>query len=200
MTGPTTTQGLILKDVTLIHGDGEEMVRALDAVDLTVWPGELVAVVGPSGSGKSSLLAVAGALTAPTRGQVFVAGVDLAELNRRQLTRLRRDHIGFVFQSANLIPALTALDQVRLPLTFAKTGRQRDPARLLDEVGRPTEPASAPTSCRVGRGNASGSPGPWSPIPNCFWSTSQPHRWTASAARRSSACSPGRHTPTASRR
>ena len=135
MTAPTPTSGLILQDVTLIHGDGEEMVRALDAVNLTVWPGELVAVVGPSGSGKSSLLAVAGALTAPTRGQVSVAGVDLAELNRRQLTRLRRDHIGFVFQSANLIPALTALDQVRLPLTFARTGQQRDHARLLDEVG-----------------------------------------------------------------
>lgn len=135
MTEPTPPRGLILEDVTLIHGDGEETVRALDAVNLTVQPGELVAVVGPSGSGKSSLLAVAGALTAPTEGQVFVAGIDLAELNRRQLTRLRREHIGFVFQSANLIPALTALDQVRLPLTFAKTGQRRDPARLLDEVG-----------------------------------------------------------------
>ena len=135
MTEATPAAGLVLEDVTLVHGDGDEMVRALDAVDLTVRPGELVAVVGPSGSGKSSLLAVAGALTAPTQGRVSVAGVDLAGLNRRQLTALRREQIGFVFQSANLIPALTALDQVRLPLTFAKAGRQRDPARLLDEVG-----------------------------------------------------------------
>ena len=135
MTDQTPTSGLILEDVTLVHGDGEEDVRALDAVSLTVEPGELVAVVGPSGSGKSSLLAVAGALTAPTSGRVSVAGVDLAALDRRRLTRLRRDHIGFVFQSANLIPALTALDQVRLPLTFADTGRPRDPASLLDEVG-----------------------------------------------------------------
>ncbi|GGM94176.1 ABC transporter ATP-binding protein [Terrabacter tumescens] len=135
MTDQTSTSGLILEDVTLVHGDGEEDVRALDAISLTVEPGELVAVVGPSGSGKSSLLAVAGALTAPTSGRVSVAGVDLAALDRRRLTRLRRDHIGFVFQSANLIPALTALDQVRLPLTFADTGRPRDPASLLDEVG-----------------------------------------------------------------
>ena len=135
MTDQTPTSGLILEDVTLVHGDGEEDVRALDAVSLTVEPGELVAVVGPSGSGKSSLLAVAGALTAPTSGRVSVAGIDLAALDRRRLTRLRRDHIGFVFQSANLIPALTALDQVRLPLTFADTGRPRDPASLLDEVG-----------------------------------------------------------------
>lgn len=135
MNAPTPDPALALHGVTLIHGDGEEMVRALDDVDLTVHPGELVAVVGPSGSGKSSLLAVAGALTAPTQGRVDVAGVDLSELNRRELTRLRREQIGFVFQSANLIPALTAIDQVRLPLTFTRTERHRDAARLLDEVG-----------------------------------------------------------------
>ena len=135
MTEPTPTPGLVLEGVTLIHGDGEETVTALDDVHLTVRPGELVAVIGPSGSGMSSLLAVAGALTPPTRGHVHVAGIDLATLNRRQLTRLRRDHIGFVFQSANLIPALTALDQLRLPLTFATTANPRDPAGLLEEVG-----------------------------------------------------------------
>jgi putative ABC transport system ATP-binding protein len=135
MTEQATTSGLVLENVTLVHGDGEENVRALDAVSLTVSPGELVAVVGPSGSGKSSLLAVAGALTPPSSGRVSVAGIELTTLNRRQLTRLRRDHIGFVFQSANLIPALTASDQLRLPLTFAKTGEQRDPLPLLDEVG-----------------------------------------------------------------
>jgi putative ABC transport system ATP-binding protein len=135
MTEQNTTPGLVLEDVTLVHGDGEDTVRALDAVNLTVSPGELVAVVGPSGSGKSSLLAVAGALTPPSSGRVSVAGVDLTTLNRRRLTALRRDHIGFVFQSANLIPALTALDQVRLPVTFIKAGQDRDPRLLLDEVG-----------------------------------------------------------------
>lgn len=135
MTAPPSTPGLVLDGVTLVHGDGEETVTALDDVHLTVQPGEFVAVIGPSGSGKSSLLAVAGALTPPTSGRVTVAGIDLATLSRRQLTRLRRDHIGFLFQSANLIPALTALDQLRLPLTFAKTGKPRDPTSLLEEVG-----------------------------------------------------------------
>ena len=136
MTGPpAAAPGLVLEGVTLVHDDGDETVRALDDVHLSVQPGQLVAVIGPSGSGKSSLLAVAGALTPPTSGHVRIAGVDLAELNRRQLTRLRRDHIGFVFQAANLIPALTAVDQLRLPLTFARTEEVRDPAGLLEEVG-----------------------------------------------------------------
>ena len=131
----TITPGLVLDAVSLLLGDGEEAVTALDEVHLTVQPGELVAVVGPSGSGKSSLLAVAGALTQPTRGRVTVGGIELAGLSRRRLTRLRRDHIGFVFQSGNLISALTALDQLRLPLTFGKSGKPRDPAVLLEEVG-----------------------------------------------------------------
>lgn len=126
---------LVLEAVTLVHGDGDEVVTALDKVDLTVEPGELVAVVGPSGSGKSSLLAVAGALVPPTSGRVRIGGVELAGLSPRQLTRLRRDHIGFVFQSGNLVPALTAMDQLRLPLTFGKAGEPRDPATLLREVG-----------------------------------------------------------------
>jgi putative ABC transport system ATP-binding protein len=131
----TTTPGLVLEAVSLVLGDGEEAVTALDEVHLTVQPGEFVAIVGPSGSGKSSLLAVAGALVRPSRGRVSVGGIELAGLSRRELTRLRRDHIGFVFQSGNLIPALTALDQLRLPLTFGKSGSLRDPAMLLDEVG-----------------------------------------------------------------
>lgn len=131
----TTAPGLVLDAVSLLHVDGEETVTALDDVNLTVQASELVAVVGPSGSGKSSLLAVAGALTPPTRGSVHVGGIELGGLTRRQLTRLRRDHIGFVFQSGNLIPALTALDQLRLPLTFGKRGKVRDPAMLLEEVG-----------------------------------------------------------------
>ncbi|TIC87419.1 ABC transporter ATP-binding protein [Nocardioides sp. GY 10113] len=126
---------LSLADVTLLHGDGEETVTALDHVDLDVAAGELVAVVGPSGSGKSSLLAVAGALTTPTSGRVRIGGEDLTTAGRRQLTALRRQRIGYVFQSGNLVPALTAVDQVRLPLTFGKVAEPRDPLALLAEVG-----------------------------------------------------------------
>lgn len=129
--------GLSLAGVTLELGDGDETVLALDAVDLDVAPGEFVAIVGPSGSGKSSLLAVAGALVRPTRGVVHVAGRELGPLSARERARVRRESIGFVFQSGNLLPALTAADQLRLPLRFnrAARGAARDPRALLAEVG-----------------------------------------------------------------
>jgi putative ABC transport system ATP-binding protein len=132
------TAALELRDVTLLHGDGDETVIALDQVGLTVEPGRLVAVVGPSGAGKSSLLAVAGGLTKPTSGSVRIGDEDLVAASRRELTAVRRTRIGFVFQSGNLVPALTALDQVRLPLTFGKRRgdrEPRDPVGLLREVG-----------------------------------------------------------------
>lgn len=126
---------LELIDVTLTLGDGDETVVALDEVSLQVRPGQLAAIVGPSGSGKSSLLAVAGALTTPTAGRVLVDGVDLVGTTPRRRTRIRRDQIGFVFQSGNLIPALSAIEQLRLPTTFGGHGRFRDPGELLDAVG-----------------------------------------------------------------
>ncbi len=129
------TAVLSLTGVTLLYGDGAETVTALDRVDLQVRRGELVAVVGPSGSGKSSLLAVAGALTAPTAGSVHVGDAALAGLSARQTGALRRERIGFVFQSANLVPALSSLDQVRLPLTFGRVTDPRDPHELLAAVG-----------------------------------------------------------------
>ena len=129
------TDVLTLSEVTLVHTDGEEAVTALDHVDLTVRAGELVAVVGPSGSGKSSLLAVAGALTAPTSGTVRLDDIDLSTANPRKLDAIRREYIGFVFQSSNLVPSLTSVDQLRLPLTFGRFSDPRDPRELLDEVG-----------------------------------------------------------------
>ena len=126
---------LSMTSVTLLHGDGEETVRALDSVDLEVVAGELVAVVGPSGAGKSSLLAVGGALIPPTSGSVRLGGLDLQGLGSRRLAALRRERIGFVFQGSNLVPALNALAQVPLPLTIRRTSHPRDPRALLAEVG-----------------------------------------------------------------
>lgn len=130
-----TRTGLALSDVTLTFGDGDGKVAALDSVDLEVRNGELIAIVGPSGAGKSSLLAVAGGLTRPTSGTVVVDGVDLTTLKPRALAAFRRDHIGFVFQSGNLVPALTAVDQLRLVERI--TGRKAAvPAEeLLASVG-----------------------------------------------------------------
>ena len=133
-----TGSGLVMTDVLLHHGDGPELVRALDGVSLSVGPGELAAIVGPSGAGKSSLLAVAGGLIRPTAGTVTIAGQDMTVRSQRVRAALRREHVGFVFQSGNLIPALTARDQLRLPLRFAPRGRRRpdrDPRQLLAEVG-----------------------------------------------------------------
>ena len=125
---------LEIVDATLELGDGDSRVRALDAVSLTVMPGEFVAIVGPSGSGKSSLLATAGALTRPDSGVVRVHGTDLATLSRRATTRFRLTNIGFVFQSGNLLPSLTSTDQLRLMGRLA--GRRKvDTAALLESVG-----------------------------------------------------------------
>ena len=129
-----TAPALKITDATLELGDGDSRVRALDEVSLTVQSGELVAIVGPSGSGKSSLLAVAGALSQPDSGTVLVHGTDLATLSRRATTRFRLDTIGFVFQSGNLLPALTAADQLRLVGRLAGN-RHVDTGALLESVG-----------------------------------------------------------------
>lgn len=130
--------GLELSEVTLLHDDGESTVRALDDVTLNVRPGEFVAVVGPSGAGKSSLLAVAGGLIRPSAGQVRVGNADLMTASARDRATVRRTQIGFVFQSGNLLPALSAIDQLRLPLTFGRVAESRDPMEMLDEVGMAT--------------------------------------------------------------
>lgn len=107
---------LELRQVSRVHGKGATAVHALRGVDLTVSAGELVAVMGPSGSGKSTLLNVAGALDAATTGAVLMEGVDLAFLHPKELAAVRRRHAGFVFQDLNLIPTLTAAENVALPL------------------------------------------------------------------------------------
>jgi len=132
----TTRTGVRLAGVTLRLGDGDDTITVLDAVSLTVAPGELVAVVGPSGAGKSSLLAVAGGLTVPDEGSVTIDGNDLAAMKPAARTAYRREHIGFVFQDGNLIPALTAIDQLRLIHQLNRRhARVRDAEELLAEVG-----------------------------------------------------------------
>jgi putative ABC transport system ATP-binding protein len=107
---------LEMTGVTRIHGSGSTAVTAVDQVDLSVRAGELVAVMGRSGSGKSTLLNLAGGLDAPSRGRVAVEGVDLSRLSQSDLAAIRRRHVGYVFQHGNLLPTLTAVENVALPL------------------------------------------------------------------------------------
>jgi putative ABC transport system ATP-binding protein len=106
---------LELRDVTRVHGKGPSTVQALTGVSLSVCAGELLAVMGPSGSGKSTLLQLAGGLDEPTTGTVLVTGTDLASLGKSGRAALRRRQVGYVFQDFNLIPALTAAENVALP-------------------------------------------------------------------------------------
>jgi putative ABC transport system ATP-binding protein len=110
------TTALELLQVSKVYGFGPNEVHALSRVDLSVERGELVAVMGPSGSGKSTLLTIAGSLDEPTSGQVLVDGIDLATVSSSDRAKMRRRSIGYVFQDFNLLPGLTAIENVTLPL------------------------------------------------------------------------------------
>jgi len=119
------TNMLEVRDVHRVHGKGETAVHALRGVSLTVAAGELIAVMGPSGSGKSTLLNLAGGLDRPTQGEIAVDGTVLGGCSRRQLAALRRRRVGYVFQDLNLLPSLTAAENVALPLELdGKSVRQ----------------------------------------------------------------------------
>jgi putative ABC transport system ATP-binding protein len=124
------------RDVSRRHGSGDAAVDALRGVSLALHAGEFVAVMGPSGSGKSTLMHIMAGLDKPTSGSASIGGVALEGLRERELTKLRRDRVGFVFQAYNLLPTLSAAENVALPLRLA--GRDVDGdwiAELLDTVG-----------------------------------------------------------------
>jgi putative ABC transport system ATP-binding protein len=127
---------VVANELTRRYGEGEAAVDALRGVSLEVRQGELVAVMGPSGSGKSTLMHLLAALDKPTSGTVTIAGQDVGSLSDSDVTKLRRRNIGFVFQFFNLLPMLSAEENIRLPLSIA--GEKADPAffeNLLERVG-----------------------------------------------------------------
>lgn len=120
------------------YGSGDTSVAALRGVDLTVMPGEYLAIMGASGSGKSTLLNLLGCLDMPTTGRYMIDGISVAELTERQLSVLRNRRLGFVFQSFNLVPRTSTLSNVELPLVYAGVGRRQRRERAmaaLDMVG-----------------------------------------------------------------
>jgi len=129
---------LELSKLYKIYGSGETEVRALDGVDLRIHDGQFVAVMGPSGSGKSTAMNVIGCLDVPTQGSYSFRGVDVSSLDRDQRALLRRHYIGFVFQGFNLLPRLSALENVELPLIYRGTSpseRRRAADMALANVG-----------------------------------------------------------------
>nr|WP_097677986.1 ABC transporter ATP-binding protein [Bacillus mediterraneensis] len=113
---------LELENISKVYGDGDSSIKVLDSVSLKVATGELVAIVGPSGSGKSTFLSIAGALLSPTEGRIIIADKEINKLSEKKLNKVRMENIGFIFQSANLIPYLTVKEQLLLISKLA--GRQ----------------------------------------------------------------------------
>ena len=147
---------------------GRTTVPALRGVSLAVERGEFITVAGPSGSGKSTLLNLIGCLDHPTSGRVLIDDEDVATLGDDALSDLRAEKIGFIFQTFNLIPVLSALENVEFPLLVQPQGgkggrraRATGPERRLRRWVSPTSPATGPTSCPAGSASASPSRAPW---------------------------------------
>ncbi len=132
------TKVLELKQISKVYGEGEIAVHALRAVDFTVTEGEYIAIMGPSGSGKSTLMNIIGCLDTPTDGQYFIDSKEVSKLNDDQLAVIRNQSIGFIFQGYNLLPNLTALENVELPLSYrgvSRNERHQLALAALERVG-----------------------------------------------------------------
>jgi putative ABC transport system ATP-binding protein len=128
---PSEEKIVVLREVTKVYQQGDIQVTALDRVSLEIASGEFLVLMGPSGSGKSTLLHLIAGIDRPTHGQVEVQGVDISKLNESQLADWRNHSVGFVFQSFNLVPVLTALENVELPLLLTRLGRKERRRRVF---------------------------------------------------------------------
>lgn len=132
-------QQINLQSITRSYGEGEALVRAVDSLDLQIGQGEFVALAGPSGSGKTTLLNLVGSIDTPTSGQILFEGTDLGTLPERRRTEFRNHRVGFVFQDFNLIPVLTAAENIELSLQLKggmnRAARRQAVQEMLDRVG-----------------------------------------------------------------
>ncbi len=150
----TREPAIQVKNLYKIFRVGNEKVRALNGVDLTIYKGEFCAIVGTSGSGKSTMLNMLAGLEKPTKGEVIVAGEHLEKMNENQLVKFRREHVGFIFQSFNLLGTMNAIENVALPLTFRgvdKKIREAKAVEMLKLVGLPKHMKHRPNEMSGGQ-------------------------------------------------
>ena len=147
------------RDLHRRYGEGDAAVDALDGVTVAFERGRFSAIMGPSGSGKSTLMHILAGLDRPTSGSVEIDGVDITSLDDGDLTKLRRDKLGFIFQFFNLIPVLTAEENIVLPLSIAGTQARRGVARAAHPDGRAGRPPNAPAGRALGRAATAGGRG-----------------------------------------
>lgn len=150
----TREPAIQVKNLYKIFRVGNEKVRALNGVDLTIYKGEFCAIVGTSGSGKSTMLNMLAGLEKPTKGEVIVAGEHLEKMNENQLVKFRREHMGFIFQSFNLLGTMNAIENVALPLTFRgvdKKIREAKAVEMLKLVGLPKHMKHRPNEMSGGQ-------------------------------------------------
>ena len=174
--------------VSKVYHKGGADIHPLDEITLTIQEGDFVALMGPSGSGKTTLLNLLGGLDTPTSGEVIVCGQDLAALSSHERARWRCDHVAYVFQAYNLLPVLTAYQNVELPLTLmplSRRQRREHALKALEIVGSADRVHHRPDELSGGQEQARGDRPRSPPIPTCCWPTSRRATWTPTPPRRS---------------
>ncbi len=145
---------IVIKDLKKYYKVGDQVVKALRGVNLEIKKGEICCILGTSGSGKSTMLNLMAGLEKPTRGEIFIKNQDITKMNEKELAKFRQKNVGFVFQSYNLLTALTALENVSLPLTFCevpKKEREKRAYKILSKVGLKTHVLHKPTQLSGGQ-------------------------------------------------
>ena len=170
---------------------GDTTVKAADHITMKIEKGEFVAIVGQSGSGKSTCMNIIGCLDVPTAGTYRLNGRDVGKMSRNELASIRNEMLGFIFQQYNLLPKLNLLENVEVPLVYAgipRAERHRRAREVLEQVGLGDKLKNSPTSFRAASSSAYPSRGRWCATRRSFWPTSPPARWTATPAARCWEC------------
>lgn len=164
---------------------GDTTVKAADHITMKIEKGEFVAIVGQSGSGKSTCMNIIGCLDVPTHGTYRLNGKDVGRMSRNELASVRNEMLGFIFQQYNLLPRLNLMENVEVPLVYAGIGRAERHARakeVLEQVGLGDKLRTAPTSFPAASSSVFPSLGRWCGTRRSFWPTSLPAHWTATPA------------------